>query len=474
MAAVSVFNEKNTKAYKHTFKTQMDHLSFLLNEYVVRDEKVKSRCYCGINCDDNPESAFNDFVATKIEFNKYNPNDEKSREFKHYSISFNPDESKKLGAEIINKMCKEIIERVPEFKNFQISIATHEDKDHIHSHIIVNSVNMLDGHKIQLSKDFLTKFQGICNEYTAEYGLKVHTLPNELKLGDQNVSFGRVDYSAHQKGKVSKTEQFARRIEQVIKNTNNRYELFKAMKQNNLTMKWNDDKNYNDKLNIGKITIIDNKTGEKHRLEKLYKRYNIDLMNNIDLVNHFKLLDKINKIKNEAIIKNIKINKNDLIKINNKNELKQLWNEINNLIKNNDKLKYWELNNDIKNKLKEFCQNIYNNTPYLQDEVSKKVEELLIKAKDLNKNLNYSKEEISIKNKLFTIMSNKIFNSIKYNSNNNKNIINLSFLIKELAECVKNCNNNTLNKASSLNNSNNKDLEDEKKRLKDIEKAITY
>ena len=471
MAAVSVFKEKNTKAYKHTFKTQMDHLSFLMTEYVVRDEKVKSRHFCGINCDDNPESAFDDFVTTKIEFNKYNPDDERSREFKHYSISFDPKESKVLGAEAINKMCKEIVERIPEFKNFQISIATHEDKNHIHSHIIVNSVNMLDGHKIQLSKDFLTKFQYICNEYTKEQGLNTHKLPNELRINDKNVSYNRVDYSAHLKGKISKTEQFARKIENIIKNTKNRYELFKAMKDNNLTMKWNDDKNYSEKLNIGKITIIDNITGEKHRLERLYKTYNIDLMNNIDLVNHFKMVDKINNIKNEIIIRNIKIDKNDLIKVNNKDELKQFYNEIKDLIKNNKNLKYWELNFDIKNRLKDFCQKLYNNSSYLQEEVARKTEELLIKAKDLNKDLDYKKEEKSIKNKLFIIMSNKIFNEIKHNKEKKVIDASIDFLLKSLASCIRNSNGNSLNKANSLNN---KDTENERKRQKEIEKAITY
>lgn len=470
MAAISVFKEKNTKAYKHTFKTQMEHLSFLLSEYVVRKEKVKSRCFCGINCDDNPESAYDDFVATKIEFNKYNPEDENSREFKHYSISFDPEESKKLGAETINKICKEIVERVPEFKNFQVSIATHEDKDHIHSHIIINSVNMLDGHKIQLPKDFLTKFQYICNEYTNEYGLNTHTLPNELKLGDKNTSYNKIDYSAHLKGKTSKTEQFAKRIEKIIKNTQNRYDLFKAMKQNNLTMKWYDDKNYNEKLNIGKITIIDNETGEKHRLERLYKTYNIDIMNNIDLVNHFKMVDKINKIKNETLIKNIKINKNDLMKINNKNEVIQLYNQIKNEVINNKNIKYWQLDNNTKKLLKEFMENLYNNTPILQKEVAKKTEELLIKAKDLDKNLDFKKEEKSIKNNLFTIMSNKVFNEIKYDKGQKNEDLKLDFLISSLISCIKSTNHNSLNQAKTLNNNDKIN----KKEQQDIQKAITY
>ena len=472
MASVSVFKEKETKSYKHTFKNQMEHLEYLLTQYVNQEEKVKSRCFCGINCDDDPKSAYQDFIATKIAFNKYDPDNDKSREFKHYSIGFEPNESKKLGVENINKICKEIIERVPEFKNFQVSIATHEDKEHIHSHIIVNSVNMIDGHKIQLSKDFLTKFQYICNEYTKEYNLKTHTLPNTKTLEEEKKIHKRIDWNLHKKGKISKTEQFSRRIEEIIKNTKNRYELFKAMKENNLKMNWRDDKEYNNKLNIGKISITDNETGECHRLESLYKTYNIDLMNNKDLVEHFKMIDRINEIKNETIIKGIKVNKNDLIKFNNEKELIKTFNIIKEEIKTKKNLKYWELNLSLKNELKEYAKNIYNSSINLKEIIKVKTEELLIKAKDLNKELNFIEEEKKIKQKLINIMANKIFNQIKFNNEQTITTITIGFLIKAIAECIKNANRSSINKIDELNKK--RMLEKEKKKTRDIEKAITY
>lgn len=472
MASVSVFKEKKTKSYKHTFKNQMEHLEYLLTQYVNQEEKVKSRCFCGINCDDDPASAYQDFISTKMAFNKYEPDNDKSREFKHYSIGFEPTESKMLGVEKINKMCKEIIERVPEFKNFQVSIATHEDKKHIHSHIIINSVNMIDGHKIQLSKDFLTKFQHICNEYTNEHNLKIHTLPNAKKLGDDNKTHNRIDWNCHQKGNISKTEQFARRIEDIIKKTKNRYELFKAMKENNLKMSWRDDKQYNNKLNVGKISITDNETGECHRLESLYKTYNIDLMNNIDLVEHFKMIDKINELKNDIIIKGVKVNKNDLIKFNNEKELVNTYKEIKELIKSNNDLKYWQLEAGIKGKLREYTRNLYENTPSLKEIIKEKTEELLIKAKDLNKDLNFKEEEKAIEQKLINVMANKVFNEIKFNKEEIIAPSSVGFLLKAIGTCIKNANRSSLNKADELNKKGM--LELEKKKARDIEKAITY
>ena len=467
MALVKVFKEKDNSKYKHTFKTQLDHLEYLMTKYVNKEEKVLSKEYSGINCDDDPKSAYQDFINTKINFDKYDPTDENSREFKHYTISFNHEESKKLGARQINNMCKEICERIPEFNNFQISIATHEDKEHIHSHIIVNSVNMVDGKKIQLSKDFITKFQYICNEYTKEHNLSTHTLPYELQYGDKNVSFDYIDYNKHQNGTKSKREIFANRLENIIKNTNNKYDLFKEMKNNNLTMKWADDKYYNNKLSLSKITITDNITQDKYRLETLVKKYNLNISNNKDLLNHFIELDKINKLKNERIIKNIVVSKKDLIQVNNEKELNNTYKELKDIIKNNKKTKYYDLNTEIKYKLKKYVENLYNNSNNLQQAVKNKTEEMLIKAKEIKKDLNYEEEEKSIKNKLFLIMQNKILNEVKYN----KNDIDTGFLIKNLIKCLKSINDKNIDKANNINSNT---LENEKKRKQDIKKAISY
>ena len=362
-------------------------------------------------------------------------------------------------------MCKDIIESIPEFNNFQVSIVTHEDKKHIHSHIVVNSVNMINGKKIQLPKEFLTKFQAITNNYTEEMGLSKHKLPNTLKYNDKNVSYNYVDYNAHQKGTISKTEQFARRIESIIKNTKNKYDLFKAMKDNNMQMKWND-KEYANSLYLGKITIIDNETKEKHRLEKLVRTYNVDVSSNKDLVEHFIKMDKINTLRNEYIIKGIKINKRELIEVNNKKELEDTCKEIRKIFKN-QKIRatsYYKLDKELKLKLETFATNIYNNSKEIKDIVDNRTKELLIKARDENKDLDYNKEKSNIENKLKLIMSNKIMKIIAYSK---EQTINIGSLLKSIGRCLKEADRENINKANLL-------LDYDKEKQKAIIKAITY
>ena len=46
-------------------------------------------------------------------------------------------------------IAKEFVESCPQFKGFEVLIATHQDREHIHTHFILNSVSFEDGHKLQ-------------------------------------------------------------------------------------------------------------------------------------------------------------------------------------------------------------------------------------------------------------------------------------------------------------------------------------
>ena len=488
MAVVKVFKERDQGKYgQHTFKNELKHLEYLLKTYTTKEEKVLSREWVGINCNDNPELAYEEMINTKQEYGKYDPGNTKSREFKHYTIAFPHDESKMLGAANVTKMVKEICERIPEFNNFQISIITHEDKEHIHSHIIVNSVNMLDGHKIQLPKSFLTKFQAICNEYTSSQGLSTLRLPNSLKTEDQNVSYNYVDYNAHKESKISKTEMFANRLNEIIKNTRNKKDLYRVMKENDLKMIWRDDEQYKEKLRLGKITIIDNKTNEKHRLETLVKKYNINVSNNLDLLNHFKEIERINDVKNEVLIKSLKINKKDLIQLTNKNELKNQYKIIRDKIQEyknkkyiiqnessnkEEKVKYfYQLDVQLKNEIKDFAKQLYNSSTMLQEKTEEKTNELLIKAKEINKNLDFDNEKKNVEEYFLKVVCNRIFYETLYNKQPTITDITLNFMLKGIINSVLNVDHNHYSKDAL---DRDRKLKEQKDLNKKIKQAITY
>ena len=69
-------------------------------------------------------------------------------------------------------------------------------------------------------------------------------------------------------------------------------------------------------------------------------------------------------------------------------------------------------------------------------------------------------------------MANKVFNEIKFNKEEITTSSTIGFLLKAIGTCIKNADNSSINKADELNKKGM--LELEKKKEKDIRKAITY
>lgn len=137
------------------------YISDIIN-YVTKKEK--DAVIKGINC--NAESAFDEMLATKLLYNKLD-----GRQYKHFTLSFAPDDN--ITAEQCNDIAEEIIKHCPMFAGFEILLTAHQDKDHQHTHIIVNSVSMENGKKFRYSKADLAEMKKICNQICRERGLIV-------------------------------------------------------------------------------------------------------------------------------------------------------------------------------------------------------------------------------------------------------------------------------------------------------------
>ncbi|MDE7137482.1 MAG: relaxase/mobilization nuclease domain-containing protein, partial [Ruminococcus sp.] len=109
--------------------------------YVSKDEKTEQKLLSGYNLT-APETAYDEMQITKEVWNKTG-----GRTYKHYVQSFAPDEE--ITPEQVHAIAKEFVERCPQFKGFEVLIATHQDREHIHTHFILNSVSFEDGHKFQ-------------------------------------------------------------------------------------------------------------------------------------------------------------------------------------------------------------------------------------------------------------------------------------------------------------------------------------
>ena len=122
----------------------------------------KSEMLGGVNC--NPEFAKDQFFKTKERFNKL-----KGRYGYHAIQSFLPGE---VTAELAHEIGLRLAEDMWGEK-FEIVVATHTDKNHIHNHFIINSVSFIDGKKLRFPNPMNKEMAIISDKICKEYGLSV-------------------------------------------------------------------------------------------------------------------------------------------------------------------------------------------------------------------------------------------------------------------------------------------------------------
>lgn len=112
-------------------------------DYVTRKGKNQDEVYksYGIGLSDNTDKAFKEIMFNKRAFDKID-----GRQYKHYVTSY------PIGyndLETIEKITTKFAEENFLNRGFKCYVAIHQDKDHFHSHIIVDSVNFINGYKLQ-------------------------------------------------------------------------------------------------------------------------------------------------------------------------------------------------------------------------------------------------------------------------------------------------------------------------------------
>lgn len=179
--------------------------------YVMKEEKTEKKLISGKDC--IAENALNEMIATKKQYNKYN----KGRDKIHFIQSFSPNDN--LTYEQAHQIGMKMAEY---FKGFQVVVATHIDKKHLHNHIILNSVNFENGKKFHQSRGDLRKIKEFSNELCKEYGLTI--TDEKAKVDDIKIN----EYKSRQKGESWKF-QLEKDIDICMKKANNKYEFFKEM-----------------------------------------------------------------------------------------------------------------------------------------------------------------------------------------------------------------------------------------------------
>ncbi len=142
-------------------------MSYVL-QYTMQDEKTVAddgkKYVSGINC--TPQSAYTEFNNTKRLYNKTD-----KRLFYHFVQSFSVDEN--ISPQTAHEIAVRFAEETEKFHGFEIVVSTHCDRDHIHSHFVMNSVNTESGKKFQISESEVEMLMRKSDTLCREYGLSV-------------------------------------------------------------------------------------------------------------------------------------------------------------------------------------------------------------------------------------------------------------------------------------------------------------
>ena len=147
-------------------------------EYIQNPNKTEECVLVGgINC--LPDTAFEQMEETKNIFNKTG-----KRQGYHVIISFSPEE--KVSAEqamyVLEHFAKDVLG-----DDYEAVYAVHTDREHMHGHLIWNSVSMTTGKKYNSPKgNWKNHLQPITNKYCDELGLSI--MPAEYSRNPKNIS----------------------------------------------------------------------------------------------------------------------------------------------------------------------------------------------------------------------------------------------------------------------------------------------
>ena len=219
-------------------------------EYILNPEKTEmGTLISGSHILPDADFAFEKMLETKRIMNeRFGYKKTEGRQGYHFVLSFSPKDNitPEMAMEITEKFIKNYI---PDYESVY---AVHTDRKHLHSHIVFNSVNLINGQKYRYENgDWAKIIQPITNQLCEEYGLST------IKLEDYN-------------GKPKKktiTQLIQEDVEECLKKVKSKTQFDHEMEKRGYTIKRKGAKGQD----LKNVTVIPPKTGDKepkgHRLK---------------------------------------------------------------------------------------------------------------------------------------------------------------------------------------------------------------
>ena len=207
-------------------------------EYVLRQDKTgKLLTYItGPYCHDeiNYDLVYRTFLEEKKMWNK-----DTGRMYVHNIISWHKDEQ--ITSEQALEFGKEFAEKW--FSGFQTLVAVHKDKEHIHCHLVTNSVSYEDGRKLHNTKKDLERMKQLTNQMCRERGLTVaekgkHFDGSQIEKGEV-IAWSKDKYNLfRQQVKDSFVADCAMAVLKALENCISKEKFIEKMKQFGWNVNW--------------------------------------------------------------------------------------------------------------------------------------------------------------------------------------------------------------------------------------------
>ena len=181
------------------------------------------RLICGIGC--QPETAFDEFLSTKLLHHK-----DGGVMFYHMVQSF------PKGADVDPCTAHEAARRLAGyFEGCEVLVCTHTDREHIHSHCIINSVNFETGKKVHMADEQIQALRVRNDQICEELGLPKFQRDEQRKT--QGMS--NAEYYTASKGESWKFE-LMRVIDECMRCAGSREEFLILLRAEGYDATWTD------------------------------------------------------------------------------------------------------------------------------------------------------------------------------------------------------------------------------------------
>ena len=225
--------------------------------YVMQEKKSAwegEPLVSGINC--QPKSVYDDFLNTKLLYHK-----DGGVMFYHMVQSF------PKGAAIDPRQAHEAARRLAEyFDGCEVLVCTHVDREHIHSHCVINSVNFETGKKLHMAKEQIQELMRRNDAICQEMGLPVFETPIQKARG-----MGGAEYHTALKGQSWKL-RLMNTIDECMKYAADKDAFVSLMASEGYQVRWESSRKYITYTTPDGMKCRDNKLHEEKYCKEAMER----------------------------------------------------------------------------------------------------------------------------------------------------------------------------------------------------------